>query len=277
MDVLDIMAFKPGQAPKRPADPVSGIDDTVDDPSDNYEARAKKRKLAVARAKAIAAKAEEDARMKQMEQEASENKLKNKSNEAMEMLKISQLVDQGENYEQITLDAPGIKRLLLSFEKKTLKNQELRIKYPDEPEKFLESELELHDSITDLHSLATVPHQYPVMVGLGCVPSLLGLLSHANTDIAVAAVDLLEEMTDVDTLNESNLGAKALIESILQHQVLSLLATNLARLDETVREESEGVHNTLAVIEHILEVRPEISHQVAAAGFLPWIVRKLKV
>jgi len=142
---------------------------------------------------------------------------------------------------------------------------------------FLESELQLHDSLTELHSLATVPELYPVLVDLGCVPSLLGLLSHENTDIAVAAVDLLEEMTDVDTLTESNEGAEALVDSILEQQGLSLLATNLARLNETVREESDGIHNTLAVIENILEFRPEVCSQVASAGFLVWIVRKLKV
>jgi len=281
MDVADIMAFKPSQTPKRPAGNEVSLtsEETIDDPSDNYEARAKKRKLAVLRAKAIAAKAEDEARMKQMEQEAIESKLERNQNEAMgdQMIKIAQLVDQGENFHQVVLDSPGVKRLLLSFEKKTLKNQELRIKFPDDPERFLESELELHDSLRELHSLATVPEQYPVLVDLGCVPSLLGLLSHANTDIAVAAVDLLEEMTDVDTLNESSDGAEALVENLLVNQVLSLLASNLARLDEAVKEESEGVHNTLAIIEHILEVRPDTCKQVATAGFLPWIVRKLKV
>jgi hypothetical protein len=126
MDVSDIMAFKPSQTPKRPAgnDVPLASDETIDDPSDNYEARAKKRKLAVLRAKAIAAKAEDEARLKQMEEEAMESKLKRNHNNAVgdQMIKIAQLVDQGENFHQVVLDSPGVKRLLLSFEKKTLKN-----------------------------------------------------------------------------------------------------------------------------------------------------------
>ena len=45
MDVTDIMSFKPSQAPKRPAaqDLSTIIDDIADNPSDSYEARAKKR------------------------------------------------------------------------------------------------------------------------------------------------------------------------------------------------------------------------------------------
>eukprot|EP00092_Neocalanus_flemingeri_P011894 GFUD01012826.1.p1 GENE.GFUD01012826.1~~GFUD01012826.1.p1 ORF type:complete len:595 (+),score=183.59 GFUD01012826.1:60-1844(+) len=281
MDVTDIMAFKPSQAPKRPAaqDPSMIYEDTVENVSDSYEVIAKKRKIAVLRAKSIANRAEEDARMRQLEQEAMESKLEEKQDGSMRdhMIQIAQLVDQGEDFDQGNLDTPGIKKMLLSFEKKTLKNQELRIKNPDEPQKFLDSELELHDSLTELHNIATVPFLYPVLVGLGCVPSLLGLLSHDNTDIAVATVDLLEEMTDVDTLNESVEGAEVLVDSLLENQVLSLLAANLTRLDETVKEEFEGVHNTLAVIENILEFRPEASSKVATVGFLLWIVRKLKV
>jgi len=282
MNVLDIMAFKPGKTPKRIVEDnslLTSAEETTDDPSDSYEARAKKRKLAVARARAIAAKAEEDARMKQLEQEALEKRyhVAGKDDNQMAMADIAQLIDKGAEFEQVDLDPQGIKRMMLLFEKKAMKNQELRIKHADDPEKFLESELDLHDSLHELHSLATVPDQYPVLVELGCVPSLLGLLSHDNTDIAVAVVDLLEEMTDVDTLNESSEGAETLLKSLLECRVLPLLATNLERLDETVKEESEGVHNTLAIFEHILEFLPDISDQVATAGFLPWILKKLRV
>ncbi len=43
-------------------------------------------------------------------------------------------------------------------------------------------------------------------------------LSNANyfpTDISIAVIDLLQEMTDVDTLNESEEGATALIDALV--------------------------------------------------------------
>ena len=136
------------------------------------------------------------------------------------------------------MDQTKLKRLSLAFEKRVTKNQELRIKFPDEPTKFLSSEVELHDSIqgkdsinitftsiildhprggvdkacltvtipSDLRTLATAPDLYPAFVDLQCVPSLLGLLSHENADISIAVVDLLQELTDIDTLNESEEG-----------------------------------------------------------------------
>lgn len=55
----------------------------------------------------------------------------------------------------------------------------------------MESEIELHDIIAEMHAIATVPELYPILVNLKAVLSLLELLSHENTDIAVAVVNLL--------------------------------------------------------------------------------------
>lgn len=56
----------------------------------------------------------------------------------------------------------------------------------------MESELELHTTLQELRALATVPELYPRLVELGAIPSMLELLAHDNTDIAIAVVDLLQ-------------------------------------------------------------------------------------
>lgn len=109
----------------------------------------------------------------------------------------------------------------------------------------MESEVELHETLQELHIIATNPDLYQLMVELSAVPSLLELLSHENTDIAVGVVDLLQELTDVDILHESEEGASTLIDALLEQQVCALLVQNLERLDEAVKEESDGVFNTL--------------------------------
>lgn len=43
-----------------------------------------------------------------------------------------------------------------------------------------------------MHALATVPDFYGVLTELNTVQSLLQLLSHDNTDISTAVVDLLQ-------------------------------------------------------------------------------------
>lgn len=61
----------------------------------------------------------------------------------------------------------------------------MRIKFPDSPEKFMESEVELHEILQEMRVLATAPDFYPLLVKLRVIPSVLELLSHDNTDVTV--------------------------------------------------------------------------------------------
>lgn len=175
-----------------------------------------------------------------------------------------------------TLDETCLKKLILLFEKRNLRNQEMRIKFPDNPEKFMQSEIELHGIVLELKVVATVPDLYPLLVQLHSVPSLLELLAHHNTDISVSIVDLLQELTDVDILHESHEGADVLIEALRGQQISALLVQNLDRLNEAVKEEADGVHNTLSIFENLIEMRPEMCREAAAQGLLQWLLRRLK-
>merc|ERR1719516_502396 len=230
------------------------------------------------KAQEIASRAEEEERLAMLEEEARQTKIAASGGMSSEERdKINKIVEEGADVESVTLDETGVKKILLGFEKKVSKNQEMRIKFPDQPDKFMMSEMELHDGLRELQNVSTVPHMYPIMVELNCVSTLLGLLNHDNTDISVAAIDVIQELTDVDTMNESDEGAEALLQALFDNQVCSLLVTNLDRLDENVKEESDGVHNTLAIIENIVELKPEICKDVAEAGFMNWLIKKLKV
>ena len=59
-------------------------------------------------------------------------------------------MSQGADAESLNLDEAGVKKILLGFEKKVSRNQEMRIKFPDQPDKFMMSEMELHDSVREL-------------------------------------------------------------------------------------------------------------------------------
>ncbi|XP_006007732.1 beta-catenin-like protein 1 [Latimeria chalumnae] len=191
--------------------------------------------------------------------------------------KLLKLFDKDvEDEEAEPLDESSIKKMILTFEKRSYKNQELRIKFPDNPEKFMEAELDLNDIIQEMHVIATMPDLYHLLVELNAVHSLLGLLSHENTDISIAVVDLLQELTDIDTLHESEEGAEVLIDALLEGQVVALLVQNLERLDELVKEEADGVHNTLAIIENVAEFRPEMCTDAAQQGLTQWLLKRIK-
>uniref|UniRef100_A0A4W4FI94 Beta-catenin-like protein 1 n=1 Tax=Electrophorus electricus TaxID=8005 RepID=A0A4W4FI94_ELEEL len=191
---------------------------------------------------------------------------------------LEKLMDQDEvDPEGELVDESTVKKMILTFEKRSYKNQELRIKFPDNPEKFMEAELDLNDIIQEMHVIATIPELYHLLVELNAVHSLLGLLSHDNTDIlSLLQMDLLQELTDIDTLHESEEGAEVLIDALLEGQVVALLVQNMERLDETVKEEADGVHNTLAIVENMAEFRPGLCAEAAQQGLMQWLLKRIK-
>lgn len=164
------------------------------------------------------------------------------------------------------LDSSTLKQMLFSFEKKINRNQEMRMKHPGDPQKFMQSEIELNDELSALFPVAAAPELYPLFVSLGAVKSVLGVLAHENTDVSLAAVSLLQELTDPDNLVSADqpmdhaLGA--LLDALVAEQGLELIVQNLTRLDETQEEDSLGVGQTFTIVEHLVDARPALADDI---------------
>jgi len=89
-----------------------------------------------------------------------------------------------------------LKSHILALEKNITKNQFQRAQYPDTPEKFMESELALHDDISSLQDMAAAITHYDDFVALGAVDTLVTLLQHDNADVSVAVLALFVELLD---------------------------------------------------------------------------------
>ncbi|CAF4017980.1 unnamed protein product [Rotaria sp. Silwood1] len=79
------------------------------------------------------------------------------------------------------------------------------------------------------------------MFNMNGITLLMSLLTHENTDISIAVISLIQELTDVDTLTESEQQATFLIDALAEQQIVSLLVQNMERLDENVKEEADGI------------------------------------
>lgn len=64
--------------------------------------------------------------------------------------------------------------------------------------RFMASEADLEAEIKALSILSEHPNLYEEFANLGCVSSLVSLLSHENTDIAIDAIEIINELTDDD-------------------------------------------------------------------------------
>ncbi|KAL0097372.1 Catenin-beta-like protein [Phycomyces blakesleeanus] len=176
--------------------------------------------------------------------------------------------------------------MILKFEKAINKNQEQRVRYAEEPEKFMESEADLDEEIKSLLALTQAPHMYPELVKLGSVPSLMSLLSHENTDIVIDAIDLINELTDEDVgTSEDDLerpedaatGIKTFVDALLENELLSLLVQNLERLDEKEETDRQGVFKILGILENLMALEPSLAERIALdTEFLSWTLKRLQ-
>ena len=66
------------------------------------------------------------------------------------------------------------------------------------------SEADLDVEIKALSVLSEHPNLYKEFAELGCVSSLVSLLSHENTDIAIDAIEIIGELTDEDVEAEQD-------------------------------------------------------------------------
>lgn len=206
-----------------------------------------------------------------------------------EQSSILDLVDEYDVDETEALTATNVKKMILKFEKAINKNQEMRVRYADQPEKFMESEADLDEEIKNLLSLTEAPQMYPEFVKLGSVASLMSLLSHENTDIAIDTIDLINELTDEDvgaSTSEDDLerseevleAINTFVSAMMENELLQLLVQNLARLDEKEETDRQGVFKILGIFENILSLNPKYAEDIALkTDVLPWILKRLQI
>ncbi|SPO07159.1 related to nuclear associated protein [Cephalotrichum gorgonifer] len=169
------------------------------------------------------------------------------------------------------IDAGWLRKTALSFEKHITKNAELRAKHEDEPQRFMASESDLDSDIKTLSILSQFPELYTELVRLGCAGSLVGLLAHENTDIAIGVMDVLDELTD-DSVTADDEQWGALVDAMMEADLLDLLFSNLSRLDEKDERDREGVYHAMSILENLCS-REAVAGKIGAdERLLRWLV-----
>ncbi|KAI1306151.1 Catenin-beta-like protein [Xylaria venustula] len=174
------------------------------------------------------------------------------------------------------MDVAWLRRTALGFEKKISRNAEQRAKFENDPSKFIASEAELDAEIKALSILSEHPELYPEFSRMGCVGSLVGLLAHENTDIAIDAVEIIDELTDEDVAAEQA-QYDALVEALLEADLLSLLVSNLERLDETQETDRGGVYHALGIVENLCGRTITAERVTEEEGLLKWLLRRIQM
>lgn len=173
------------------------------------------------------------------------------------------------------IDSAWLRKLALNFEKKISKNSELRAKFENEPAKFMGSEADLDADIKALSILSEHSELYGEFAKLGCVGSLVGLLSHENTDIAIDAVEIISELTDEDVEAEQEQW-KAITDAMVESDLLDLLISNFSRFNETIESDRSGVYHALSVLENLAS-QPSLAEKIGQdTTVLKWLLERIQ-
>lgn len=172
-------------------------------------------------------------------------------------------------------DATWIRKLALNFEKKVNKNSTLRAKYESDPTKFMESEGELDEGIKDFSILSEHPELYEEFAKSPAASKLVELLAHENTDIAIAAIEIISELTDEDVAGEQEQW-DAVTSAFLEADLLSLLISNFSRFDESDAADASGVYHSLSVIENLLSQPSNTNIIGKEITLLQWLLNRVQ-
>eukprot|EP00918_Siedleckia_nematoides_P025093 GHVU01054178.1.p1 GENE.GHVU01054178.1~~GHVU01054178.1.p1 ORF type:complete len:414 (+),score=96.15 GHVU01054178.1:145-1386(+) len=186
---------------------------------------------------------------------------------------ISRLIDEAED--EIPPEAkPSLKR----FQKRVEKNQEMRIRFPDEPSRFVRSELDLDEEVKRLSQLAAAPDLLEEFAAQGGLQQLIALLNHANTDIALEVIRVVAEIVDSEVIGETRNPEQLLDTLVVELGLPSLTVDTLLRIKEAESEDDcEGVANVLRVVESLADLRPAVCDTYAAnKEFLTWLLKRLR-
>ncbi|GAA5967955.1 hypothetical protein JCM8115_006583 [Rhodotorula mucilaginosa] len=194
------------------------------------------------------------------------------------------------------LTPQSVRKQLLALEKAVNKNRDLRTKYPTEPEKFVDSEFNLLETLRALFLLATKPAlTYPLLLENSTPNTLADLLSHENIDVPVAVIEVLEELLDPEDLEDDaqddgdddqgdgdatekkREALKALLDGLVEAGVVDLVVAQLQRLNEEDEGERTGLFHTLGLIENLVTLSPPIASPFLSpkSPFLSFLVERL--
>ncbi|KAK2743911.1 hypothetical protein FQN57_004534 [Myotisia sp. PD_48] len=195
------------------------------------------------------------------------------SKDTSDALKFVDQYEQGEVAPQ-KLDIAWLRKTALNFEKRISKNAELRVKFEGDPQKFVASEADLDVDIKSLSILSEHPELYEDFAALGCVGSLVSLLTHENTDIAIDAIEILGELIDEDVEVEQKQW-DAVANAMLDSDIIELLAQNLSRLDENNEADRAGVYHILSVLESLASQASNAEKIGQDANTIQWLQNRI--
>lgn len=201
------------------------------------------------------------------------------SDNAALLLEQAEAEAEASDRKVLDLTPRGVRAAAAALGRAIEKNELRRAQYPDQPDQYMESEIALYESISQLKAIAADPLRlYPVILEekTELLSTLIQLLVHENEDIVTSVISVLLEWLDSSLLEASGgdddtttpggsllVVPVAMLASTVIKDAAELLVSNLARIrgegdndndEEGEDEVGKGTEDVLSIFENLLEM-----------------------
>ncbi len=169
---------------------------------------------------------------------------------------INDLLEETNNFQYVEFNEIILKELLINISNNLEKDLQDREKYKNDYEKYISIEEQLNEDLVVLQRIAAYPKLIPKFVELNGIEILCKLLSHPNIDIVNKCVNLIQEITEGDFLNEID-EPKSFMELFLSNNLIDLLIENLFKIENEIYKNDDSAQyksDILSVIENYLDI-----------------------
>ncbi|KAM3127154.1 Beta-catenin-like protein 1 [Paramecium bursaria] len=168
--------------------------------------------------------------------------------------------------EEPEFDEIFLKNLIHSLDSHIQINSEMRMKYKSNPEKYVDSEVDLDMDIKELQNIAAYPELYPILYHSNGLENMIQLLQHPNSDIVAEVVDFFKDLVDLDD-------AKMII--ILYDRLIK--GYFFEQLVETIKTQEQLTYQIFEIIEKMLDIRSSLCDEIAKrTPILPILIQKIE-
>jgi beta-catenin-like protein 1 len=180
---------------------------------------------------------------------------------------LEQLEAKSKDTIVVELSAKGIRAAAKSLQSIYQKNLQQRATFVDDPQKYMDSEVQLYEHLTGLQAVGADPSLYEHVANSPLMATLIQLLGHDNADVCASVISLFVEWIDPSYDDPEVLPivkgfAKAVLEA-WESILYNLLRFQYdvpeaeAEEDETYHDNNnnlKGMENTLSLMENLLEL-----------------------
>ncbi|CAD8062940.1 unnamed protein product [Paramecium sonneborni] len=168
-------------------------------------------------------------------------------------------------------DERQLREMICQLENNYKLNSDLRMRYPNQPDKFIDSEVDLDEDLRKLLILPAYPKLYPIFYNSNALQIVIQLLQHNNQSISNDVIQFLKELVSPD----GDVEPKIIIElynCLIKNYFIESLGELILKNDEKTQEEVNLLHDCFEVIENMVDIKSSISKEI---GFRSKIIQYL--